>query len=278
MGILNEETLASVYTGEDLQEERLSLQERLYPKLPDTRLVEGIRKAWLQIQVNRASDKWIDYYLALKKIRDERFAGNYRVSVKDLLKRASYRASPEVKINTVTEFTSWIYSLYLGRPDPEKLAKGKQGEKEIARHFPAPDLNGFKLVYKDPLSNKPSPLKISSLRCNQQPLWGAPDLVYEHTESKTLYIIERKTVSTKTLMESGLPLDSWPNLRAQLWAYSHIDQFQGYKKVVLIGEAWKADGKTIPNRVALWRWESSEAVFDQENLKMFHYFGGERIL
>ncbi len=277
MGTLSKEQLEKVYAGENIAEETKALKDLLYPKLPDAPHRKALQKVWYQLQYNRAAELWLDFYRGFAVLKESDFSGAYRVSVAGLQKRASYRRKPEITTYTVTAYTSWIYSLYLSKATPEQLQKGKQGEQEIARHLPAFNLNGFKLIYKDPLEEKPKPLKIAVLQCGKQPLWGVPDLVYEDTESGTLYIIERKTVGVKTLIHSGLPSDGWPNLRAQLWAYSHIDVFQSYDNIVLIGEAWIATGRQLPKRVAVWRWSKSDKQFDQENLALFKAYGGTRL-
>jgi len=274
MGTLSKEKLERMYAGPDIAEEKLALMDRLYPKLPDAPFKEDLQKVWYQLQYNTAAEPWIKVYRGSVNLNDNIFSGVFRVSTNELIKRASYRRKRDVLKYTVTEYTSWIYSLYLRKASPEQYRKGKQGEREIARHLPAFSAKGFDLVYKDPLEKDVIPLKISALQCNNKPLWGTPALVYKDTEKDTLYIIERKTVSINSLIHSGLPSDGWPNLRAQLWAYSHIDKFQSYNKIVLIGEAWIATGLELPKRVGAWRWDKTDNQFEQENTALFKAYGG----
>jgi hypothetical protein len=49
-------------------------------------------------------------------------------------------------------------------------------------------------------------------------MFGKPDLVFREKRSGRILIVEIKAT------EADIYADGWPNLRAQLWAYSKIDQ------------------------------------------------------
>ena len=38
--------------------------------------------------------------------------------------------------------------------------------------------------------------------------------------------------------EPRIPVDGWPNVEAQLWCYSWIDEFVTAKDVIMVGQLW----------------------------------------
>jgi hypothetical protein len=127
----------------------------------------------------------------------------------------------------------------------------------------------WELVYRDPLECAPTPLKISNLTLNGEPLWGAPDLVYRNRTTGELVIVERKA------SDKPIPVNGWPNLRAQLWAYSHIDNFKSAPTISLIGEVWDMVEGRLTRRAVL-RWAQADKEFDAENMELFSLYGGVR--
>jgi len=168
---------------------------------------------------------------------------------------------------SVTSFTKWLMSLYLKRPQPEVLSRGKKSERIIADNYKHYDIEGWELVYRDPLIEKPVPFEISRLRINGKSIWGVPDLVYKNTASNEIYIIERKTCNYP------VPINGWPNLKAQLWAYAHIDKFQYASKIHLIGEIWGGYGNNITRR-CIQHWDINDPEFYYKNKQLFDAYGG----
>jgi hypothetical protein len=160
-------------------------------------------------------------------------------------------------------------SLYLGPPSKLNLDRGKHIERSIARMARPSIHRDWELIYRDPLEEKPVPLKISSLSFKGESIWGAPDLVYKNTVSKEVLIVERKA------SDKPIPQDGWPNLRAQLWAYGHIDLFQSAPKITLVGEVWDFIDGYLSRRAVL-RWEKLDQHFDTENFDLFSIYGGFR--
>jgi hypothetical protein len=169
----------------------------------------------------------------------------------------------------VTDFTKWVMSLYLGTPNPSSLARGKHIERSVARLAKPSENPDWELVYRDPLESAPTPLKISCLTFNGEPMWGAPDLVYRNAMSGELIIVERKA------SDKPIPANGWPNLRAQLWAYSHIDNFKNAAVITLIGEIWDMIEGRLTRRAVL-RWSKADNKFDTENGELFSLYGGVR--
>jgi len=201
------------------------------------------------------------------------FGSEYRYAINQLKLRAEAIGKTEPlslsKGVRVTDFTKWVMTLYLGRPNLSSLVRGKQIERSVARLAKPSDHSKWKLIYRDPLERAPTPLKISSLTLNGESLWGAPDLVYQNRDTRELLIVERKA------SDKPIPADGWPNLRAQLWAYSHIDEFKDAPVITLIGEIWDlVDGKLA--RRAVLRWSQDDKEFDAENMELFSLYGGVR--
>lgn len=169
----------------------------------------------------------------------------------------------------VTDFTKWVMSLYLRAPSPSSLVRGKHVERSVARLAKASDNPDWELVYRDPLECLPTALKISSLTLNGEPFWGAPDLVYRNRTTGELIIVERKA------SDKPIPRNGWPNLRAQLWAYGHIDNFKSAPVITLIGEIWDMVEGRLTRRAVL-RWSQADKEFDAENMELFSLYGGER--
>lgn len=169
----------------------------------------------------------------------------------------------------VTDFTKWVMSLYLGPPNPASLAHGKHVERSVARMAKPSEHPEWEVVYRDPLDCAPTPLRISSLTFNGDPLWGAPDLVYRNFSTGELLIVERKA------SDRPIPVNGWPNLRAQLWAYGHIDDFADSPIVTLIGEVWGIVNGRLARRGVL-RWSQTDKEFDTENMELFSLYGGVR--
>lgn len=175
------------------------------------------------------------------------------------------KGSPQ---NRVSDFTGWIYDVIYGcQLSPELLMEGKSRERHVAtikRRSPLRSHPDWESIYCDPLDDKPEALEISLLTVNASPLYGAPDYVFRDKATGTIMIVEIKT------SDRELPSDGWPNLRAQLWAYGHIDRFfNSTKDIVLIGEIW---GRTPISLRQTLRWHLSDPNFCEENEELFEIY------
>lgn len=173
-------------------------------------------------------------------------------------------AKPGVR---VTDFTSWIMSLYLDPPRSKSLKAGKKIEKLVSCFSKPVSNSNWSLLYKDQLDGIPNLLRISALRVNGEPLRGAPDLVYEQKETGDIIIVERKS------HHGEIPSDGWPNLKAQLWAYSYIDLFRAARRIHLVGEVWGYTNGGI-TRKAILHWNRNDHRFSQNNSELFKLYGG----
>jgi hypothetical protein len=237
------------------------LIEKYFPEhLPEWKT--DLKKQWLE---KKRLQYWASY---LGKENFGTFGEPFRHSCKKLLMLASLSAHNNWRGNRVTDFTKWIMSLYLGTPQRRSLVTGKLIERSVAKLATPSQNNGWELVYKDPLNEKPHPLKISSLTVDGEALWGAPDLVYKNTSNSNLIIVERKA-STREV-----PVDGWPNLKAQLWAYSRIDEFLQFSTIHLIGETWAEEsGELVKRAIQHWSWKDEQ--LDSDSRCLFEAYGGK---
>jgi len=200
----------------------------------------------------------------------------YRIGHQELLRRAS-RTLGGTKCNpsnrhhhTVSDFAGWVYDLYNTSRDRDALTRGKQGELKVhLRKKRIPRLghgSGWRPLYIDPLDGKPEALEISLLTVHGRSLYGAPDYVFKNDATGTVLIVEVK-VSDRELWSNG-----WPNLRAQLWAYGHIDQFMNdTKNTVLVGEVWTDTGARVSLHQTL-TWHLSDPTFCAQNQQLFEAY------
>lgn len=194
----------------------------------------------------------------------------YRHSHEDLIKRA--KANPKRYVgNSVTHFSGWIFSLY-HRRNELSLIDGRLGEIEretliserIKKRLDTPEWNNWELKYRDTHDDNSEVFIISNLLINNKPLRGKPDLIFRNKFSGEILIVDIK------ITNHPIPTNGWPNLRAQLWAYSQIDKYRLEKNISLIGEIWGRDGKVI-HRNAI-RWNSNDVQFKQENFELFELY------
>lgn len=191
----------------------------------------------------------------------------YRYSHEAIVATARRRGSTNVGTR-VTNFSDWVYGLYHERRDEKALARGRRLEQELVRRYvPVPANDTWELIYKGIRSDAQTPSKvISSLTVNGQPLSGKPDLVFKERSSGRILIVEIKA-SYRTI-----PLDGWPNLRAQLWAYSQIDKWRE-APIVLVGEVWwysyMSEKPLLRGRL---RWSSADLEFNARNSELFELY------
>ena len=190
----------------------------------------------------------------------------YRFTHQQLVKLAAL-CPPETVGHRVSDFSKWVLSLYWPRRDKSALTYGKQIERDIARWTPVPSNRDWELIYRDPLEVKPTPLQISGLTINGQPMVGAPDLVLRHRRNGEVLIVERKG------SRRDLPSDGWPNAKAQLWAYAQIDDWKNAPRVLLAQEVWGDYGSSA--RVQLRQvlvWEARDEEFHRQNAELFDLY------
>jgi hypothetical protein len=185
----------------------------------------------------------------------------YRVRHKKLLDLATLYP-PKLVGQTVTDFTDWIFRLYIPEREYSSLLRGQSLEREIAvRRIPIPSHSGWKPIFDGTGNSNSSALPISELAINGIPLRGKPDLVFCEKATKRILIVELKT------SEAEIPSNGWPNMSAQLWAYSKIDKWRDAKEILLVGEVWGFRNGLRLRKVL--HWNNRDQTLERENAELF---------
>lgn len=168
--------------------------------------------------------------------------------------------------------------LYSPSKDSSALLQGVTGERIVVdyrrrlayakRVIPRWEHSSWKLIHDGIRGNFEAAFEIPTLTINGLSLVGVPDLVFREKKTGRILIVELK-VST-----AELPSDGWPNLRAQLWAYSRIERW-AYQapEVLLAGEVWQHE-YTDPVRRATYFWRASNERLNHECKELFQVYGG----
>lgn len=161
--------------------------------------------------------------------------------------------SPE---NWVTSFSDWLLS-FNTRGKRSSRVEGKVAEFIVdKRELPEPKNKDWGLWFKDFGETRGQAMPISALAINGHPLYGKPDLVFKHASSERFVVIERKASNAL------LPPNSWPSVRAQLWAYSQLDALQSAEEISLVAEIWPRGfrgGRLVPRMH--YRWDAATSDF-----------------
>lgn len=160
---------------------------------------------------------------------------------------------PMHPVARVSAFAEWIHSLYAAPSTAETLKRGRQAERKIFRkraemlrsetlwtnasedwelehnglHIDA--ANCQKIMYSE----------IPKLRVGGVPLRANPDLIYRNCATSEVIVVELK------FTRRPIPNNLWPDIWAQLWAYSKIPNIASAPAIWVVGEIW---GER-------WQWE-----------------------
>lgn len=188
----------------------------------------------------------------------------YRVAHEELLLLAK-NYPPKEAGQTVTDFTDWMFRLYVPERNYSSLLRGQQIERKIASlRVPAPVHSRWNLEFNGMCGEESKAFEISELKINGAPLRGKPDLVFREKGTKRILIIEVKT------SDADIPSDGWPNMRAQLWAYSKVDAWRDAEEMLLVGEVWGLkNGLRLRKSI---RWIKGDQMLERENAELFAYY------
>lgn len=212
---------------------------------------------------------------------------------------------------TASAFAQWVFELYrrprirlalihntgqIERTDEEiSKALGVFGESEIEKFrlwanekFPGAmsgnwvlDFAGCReeIGYESNGQTTHEIFEASALKVNGQSLRCRPDVVLRHLHTGDVVIIERKVTMVPT---NKIPAEGWPNLKAQLWAYSWIDRWRYAPNLYLIGQIWSARvgfrPGTPPKLLEIYpRWKRSDQQMQAHCQRLFKLYGGEVI-
>lgn len=256
----DEHMIRNLPAGEFSQADKEWLLNKFFPRSPVEEWKLNLRKGWNDAR------RWD---ALLTPTTEPSALGRYRHKHNDLLRLARQLPRTKPVGNRVTDFTSWIYSLYTPPPTHNQLQVGKNIEREIAKSMiDAPASENWELIFEDPLDGSASVYEISSLKIHEQPLIGIPDLVFREKRSGKILILERK------VSNADIPSDGWPNLKAQLWCYGQIDAFINAPSVLLVGEVWGFGRKGINVRHT-YNWTLDDPEFRQTNAQLFDLYGSD---
>lgn len=182
-----------------------------------------------------------------------------------LILHQARRRPPTTTKSTVTGFTDWIFGLYESKQNILKLEIGRRLEREIvAKRIPLPEHSRWKVDYNGTAASKAKSLPISALQVNGAGLRGKPDLVFREKHTGRVIILEIK------VSDAPIPSDGWPNLRAQLWAYSKADRWNDAPSVMLVGEIWAKSGR-LRCRDAI-HWDGLDQTLDGQCAELFEVY------
>ena len=273
----------SVYLGQDLRIEmfyeqlkkRLAQEGVLYPKNMD------ILRKWFpeeaaeeerQRKERFEQQRWLDMETGsgADSLRGDFFSN------RDLLLRAAGLPANAKSSDSyrVTDFSGWIYkslgipldytALEAGKAAEQEVERARRRRRELVRTLKPLELGSWRLIYSDLAEGSTGRLGILSLEVNGKPLYGSPDYVFLNEESGEIRILEIKCT------DAPLRANGWPNLRAQLWAYGHIDDFMNRTSdIVLVGEIWDKQGGCLRQTL---RWEMGDSEFFEENKRLFDHW------
>jgi hypothetical protein len=209
----------------------------------------------------RTKKRWNDY---LNRKFDDIA---YYVSIHESLLQRAKSHPPERIGNRVSDFTDWIYSLYIPDKKEADLRRGKDLERAVLAEkgkivgdlpydkswIPIPGNPQWRLIFNGMCDSSDYAYRISALTIHGRPIFGKPDLVFQERSTKRILIIEIK------ISEAAIPDGGWPNLRAQLWAYSKIDVWADTPDMLLIGEVWGFERGLRLRRSQRWQPQALEA-------------------
>lgn len=107
------------------------------------------------------------------------------------------------------------------------------------------------------------------------PIRCVPDVVLRRRDNSKYMIIERKATF---VAEPHIPADGWPNVEAQLWCYSWIDEWEKADEVLLVGQLWHRTrgGIALCHNPPVWK--RSDEEHHRRCMKWFRRYGGESAL
>lgn len=167
-----------------------------------------------------------------------------------LFLRNAVERAPHNPGQTVSEFADWVYSLYRRSvKDPEALAAGTRAESAVFEErlscitepeFAATKSFEWRLIHSGLRAagrERPEIFEIPGLTIDGIAIRGCPDLIYENPKLRRMVVVEIK------FTRKQIPSNLWPNVWAQLWAYSKIPLIKDCPSVNLIGEVWGANSR-----------------------------------
>lgn len=205
---------------------------------------------------------------------------------------AASKKPPARREATVSAFAHWVHSLYAQESSAATLREAKLSEVAIfelrsrraswvMNLTELPPESEWKLehcglmtnltVDRDDASPAPDYL-IPTLTVDGRPLRASPDLLFVNAATDESVIVEIK------FSNKPLPSNFWPDLWAQLWAYSKIPHVANSSQISVVGEVWgemyERDKTVLKLRKVLQR-DPRNPTFERFFSRLFKTFSRE---
>jgi hypothetical protein len=131
-------------------------------------------------------------------------------------------------------------------------------------------------IFADNESTSGHVFRASALTVGGRPLACRPDLVLKNEAKHHVVIVERKTTrQLRTLSQQETSRGNWCNIQAQLWCYSHVDDWNDEKRVTLIGEIWRRLGDDqLVKAIDPFVWHKGDIEHESKCKALFQHYGG----
>jgi len=210
----------------------------------------------------------------------------YRKTADEILSALGTAPADQNK-SYVSSFSDWVFSKYgattlsaaelnqraedeiqidLARWRFRKLKHQKELDERRESYTKQVAIGGWEVIYKHFGPYEEDALKISALQLNDGScMYGKPDIVLYQKRTRKYLVVEIKSSSVRFP-----PNDGWPNLRAQLWAYSKADLFEKATEVILGAEVYyhRQIRSYSPTKLAF----DNNKSFNDENSRLFSQY------
>jgi hypothetical protein len=189
--------------------------------------------------------------------------------------------------NTASAFAQWVYkeSHYTNHgqlSNHQNKLQGRSAHLAIdnffrmswaERYLESDTLSDWIIEHTESDAREGKYFDASSLLINGNPMHCSPDLILRHKSKNQVLIIERKTTFVPV---PKIPVNGWPNVQAQLWAYAWMDCVLDADEVILVGQLWHHQrNKTLIMCHSHPIWKRNDKEFHKKCVSWFNLFGGK---
>jgi hypothetical protein len=201
-----------------------------------------------------------------------------------------FAKQPETPRPTASEFANWVFEWSV--PALKVAPDGSESQRHRMRlgvitHREIDQFMRFKwtqdflaghpgsswrVLFADGGADDHRTFLASKLTVEHLPVRCVPDLVLLNSATDTVLIIERKTTK---VAEPYIPQEGWPNVEAQLWCYSHIDDWEDASEILLVGQLWRRSRGGIQLCHSHPSWKRSDPEHQARCRNWFLRYGGQ---